>query len=58
MGTMSRQTSGALLGVGVANATPARGKRRRHPRRHGAAALFGAAGLLLTALSVLAMYLG
>jgi len=58
MGSISRSTGGALLGVGVANATPGRAKRRRRGRRSGAAALFGAAGLLLTALSVLAIYLG
>ena len=58
MGAISRQTGGALLGVGVANATPGHARRRRRGRRHGAATLFGAAGLLLTVLSVLAVYLG
>lgn len=58
MGRISRSTAGALLGVGVANATPVGARRRRRPRRHSAAKTFGAAGLLLTALSMLAVYLG
>lgn len=58
MAQMSKQTAGALLGVGMANATPESARRRRRPRRSSAATMFGAAGLLLTAVSILAVYLG
>ena len=61
MGQMSKQTAGTLLGVGMVKATPEAARRRRRPRRGSrgsAAKMFGAASLLLTALGVLAVYLG